>query len=457
MASVECKLSIQPRGVHLEAEPWNPALRAMLAHWHAAGVRAVDPAAVTSRAMRRDPPPTDRPAVLALGKAAVAMLEGACAALAERGVVPLSVLVITDEPGGSAVNATIVVGDHPAPGARSAHAAAALAEWIAGLPTGSPVIVLLSGGTSSLIAAPLPGITPDELYAGFGILHQLGLDIVTMNAARRQLTGWSGGRLRTALGSRSVVCYVISDVPTTELAAIGSGPLIGRALDLDGLQRGVINSPTFPRFAPTVQRALTSPPPPAVTPTPHTVVASGAMLLHHLGRVLADAGLMLRLAENPLIGTTTAGAEIVSEVIAAAIGDRDWDLLGWAGELTVALGDAPGVGGRCQQFAVELALLLEAAARHLPALRDVLVLATGTDGRDGPTDAAGAYASAHLPGLLRAAGFDPRQLLRARDTHMALDRVGALHRTGHTGTNVADLILVSRSSALGGGSGPGDG
>lgn len=385
------------------------------------------------------------------------MLEGACTSLAERGVMPLSGLVITDDPGASAADAAIVIGDHPVPGARSAHAAAVLGDWVAGLAPGTSVTVLLSGGTSSLIAAPLPGISPADLDAAFAILHQLGLDIVTMNAARRQLTRWSGGRLRTSLGSRPVVCYVISDVPTTELAAIGSGPLIGGPLEFDGFQRCVINNPAFPRFAPAVRRALTAPPPPAVTSTPHTVVASGGTMLHDLERELAGAGLTFRSAERPLVGTTTAGAKLVHEGIAAAIADSDWGLLGWAGELTVALGGTHGVGGRCQQFVVELALLLEAASRDLPALRDVLVLAAGTDGRDGPTAAAGAFVTAQLPALLRMAGYDPEQLVRDRDTHAALDRVGALHRTGPTGTNVADLILVSRSAALGRDSGPGDG
>ncbi len=421
----------------------------MLAQWHAAGVRAVDPAMVTARAMRSAAHQTDPPAVLALGKAAAAMLKGACAALAETGLVPVCTLVITDEPVEVPVTATVIVGDHPVPGSQSAHAAAALGDWTAGLPAETPVIVLLSGGTSSLIAAPLPGIAHDELRAAFDIFHELGLDIVTMNAARRQLTRWSGGRLRTALASRSVACYVISDVPTSALAALGSGPLIGGPLDIDGMQRRVIDSAAFPRLSPAIQRALHSPPPPTVTPTPHTVVASGALMMHDLGRVLTEAGLTFRPAGSPLTGTTSAGAAIVGEALVAAIADPDWGVLGWAGELTVALGDAPGAGGRCQQFAVEVALVLEAAARGSPRIGEVLVLAAGTDGRDGPTDAAGAFASAQLPGLLRAAGFDPHQLVRERDTHAALDRIGALYRPGRTGTNVADLILVSRTSAIG--------
>ncbi len=429
----------------------------MLDHWYAVGVRAVDPAAVTARALRRAPRTTAPPAVLALGKAAAAMLNGACTALAETGVVPVSALVITDEPVDGGSTATVMVGDHPVPGPQSARAAAALAEWTARLPAETPVIVLLSGGTSALIAAPLPGITPDELRAAFDILHELGLDIVTMNAVRRQLTRWSGGRLRTALGSRSVACYVISDVPTTELAAVGSGPLIGGPLDVEGMQRRVINSPAFPQFAPSVQRALSAPPPAIVPMTPHTVVASGGTMLYDLGQELATTGLGFRSPVRPLVGTTTAGAAIVSHEIGAALPDIDWDVLGWAGELTVALGDTHGVGGRCQQFAVELALGLEAAAREAPGIGEVLVLAAGTDGRDGPTDAAGAYANAHLPGLLRSAGYDPHQLVRDRDTHAALDRVGALHRPGRTGTNVADMILVSRTAAIGRASIPGDG
>lgn len=377
------------------------------------------------------------------------MLAGALTSLAEAGLTPFSSLVVTDDAAGAPASATITVGDHPTPGPRSTRAAAALGEWIDGLPTDAPVIVLISGGTSALIAAPLSGIRTDELRAAFDILHQLGLDIVTMNAARRQLTRWSGGRLRTALGARSVTSYVVSDVPTDELAAIGSGPLLGGALDVEGLQRRVINSPAFRQFAPAVRRALTSGPPPVAPLTPQTIVASGASMLQDLAGAIGQAGLTLHAASTPLVGATSAGAVTVCDAIVAALPDPDWDLLGWAGELTVALDDGHGIGGRCQQFAVEIALLLEAAARTAPALREVMVLAAGTDGRDGPTDAAGAYASARLPAVLRAAGADPEQLVRDRDTHAALDRVGALYRTGRTGNNVADLVLVGRTAALG--------
>ncbi|HET9065939.1 MAG TPA: DUF4147 domain-containing protein [Gemmatimonadales bacterium] len=441
----------------MTVEPWNPGLRALLTTWHATGVRAVEPARATARALRLAPPPDGRPAVLAIGKAASAMLEGASAVLDESGVPPSGTLVITDEATPLAPDNRHIVGDHPVPGARSTHAAARLAAWIAGLPPHDAVIVLLSGGTSALIAEPLPGISTRALRAAFEILHELGLDIVTMNAARRQLTRWSGGRLRSALGARPVTCFVVSDVPTDVLPAIGSGPLIGGALDVDGLRSRVIRSAVFPRFAPAVRRALRSAPPPVVTPTPHSIVASGRSMLHRLADEAVGAGCTVRIMDRPLVGTTTRGAGIVCEALTAALADPGWDLLAWAGELTVSLDDEHGVGGRCQHFAVELALMLEAAVEKAPALRDVMALAAGTDGRDGPTDAAGAFVTARLPGLLRAAGCDPQQVIRHRDTHAALERVGALYRTAPTGTNVADLILVSRPAAPGRRSIPGDG
>jgi glycerate 2-kinase len=121
----------------------------------------------------------------------------------------------------------------------------------------------------------------------------------------------------------------------------------------------------------------------------------------------------------------------------------------WGGETTVQLGDvASGVndagasaplGGRCQELALAAARVLAEGAE---AARGIAILAAGTDGRDGPTDAAGAFADATVWEAIRASGRSPEHALARHDSYAALDAVGALHRRGHTGTNVRDVVIA---------------
>ena len=107
------------------------------------------------------------------------------------------------------------------------------------------------------------------------------------------------------------------------------------------------------------------------------------------------------------------------------------------GETTVTLGSGPaGTGGRAQELALAAAQVLAAGPEPC-----ALLLAGGTDGRDGPTDAAGAVVTAATWAAIRAAGLDPEQALARHDVYPALDRAGALLRTGHTGTNVMDVVV----------------
>jgi hydroxypyruvate reductase len=120
----------------------------------------------------------------------------------------------------------------------------------------------------------------------------------------------------------------------------------------------------------------------------------------------------------------------------AALGDPGARAIIWGGETTVRLGSDAGTGGRCQELALAAALVLADQASDRAAL-----IAAGTDGRDGPTDAAGALVSAGTVEAIRAAGLDPVEAVQRHDAYPALDAAGALVRTGPTGTNVMDLVV----------------
>jgi glycerate-2-kinase len=126
--------------------------------------------------------------------------------------------------------------------------------------------------------------------------------------------------------------------------------------------------------------------------------------------------------------------DLVAELRAASDGPRPACVI-YAGETTVTVGEAAGAGGRNQELAL-------AAAIELEGLPDAAVVALATDGVDGPTDAAGAVVTTATAAALRDAGVDPGKALAEHDSHTALDRVGALIRTGPTGTNINDVAVA---------------
>jgi hydroxypyruvate reductase len=411
--------------------------------WFRHGFAAVDPERATAVALDGAPPAARVSALLAIGKAAPAMLRGAHRAL---GAPTGPALAITDRdtdllPAG----AVLLLGDHPHPGAGSAAAARELGNWIARLPRSIPVVVLLSGGTSALIAAPIPGLSPADLEVAFDVLYRAGVTITTMNAARRRLTRWSGGRLRAALGDRPVAAWLVSDVPGDAAPTLGSGPLIGFSPDADEVTPITEDARTMARLPEAVRQALRTPPPPSTATTPHHIAARGQDALRAVAQAARREGAVVTEHLAPLTGLTRDHARQLAALFAdeAADGPERLDL--WSTEMLVRVPGSHGLGGRCQQFALEFALALEQRCREGQCLDHVTVLAAATDGRDGPTDAAGAWSDLRLLKRIRAQGGDPRRTAEECNTFPILDRAGALYRTGPTGTNVADVLLVSRA------------
>jgi glycerate-2-kinase len=171
--------------------------------------------------------PRAAPWIIALGKAALPMARAAVQTLAERGLEPAGGLIVPPAPAASPHRALVLVpGDHPEPGPGSLAAAGALAEVAARASGGEEVWVLLSGGTTSLLGAPVHGIAPQELTALYALLLGSGLDITEMNRIRKRFSRWGAGRLALALAPAPVRVYVVSDVIGDDLASIGSGPCV---------------------------------------------------------------------------------------------------------------------------------------------------------------------------------------------------------------------------------------
>jgi glycerate 2-kinase len=399
-------------------------------------------------------PPAGRVWILALGKAAIPMSQAAVESLRRWGVDPVGGIVVapTDGPR-SHENLPILPGDHPEPGPQSLAAAEALGATVSRIRPDDEVWLLLSGGTTSLVGAPVDGITPEELTTIYSLLLGSGFDITAMNRIRKRFSRWGGGRLARALSPARVRVYVVSDVIGDDLGSIGSGPTVPDPSTAADIRRSLEAARLWERIPQAARRHLASTESGLTPETPKPgdrafarvsieLITSNRLALEAVASRAAELGLEPVLAETPLAGEAAAAGSSVAATLLDNCARLDIPqparrrCLIWGGETTVSLGTKPmGLGGRCQELA------LAAAHRMAGAAPGCALLAAGTDGRDGPTDAAGAIVDGGTWAAIAAAGRDPSHDLAGHDAYRALDAVGALLRPGLTGTNVMDVVI----------------
>jgi hydroxypyruvate reductase len=396
--------------------------------------------------------------LLALGKAAPAMAAAAVDWLGAQGRAPAGGIVIAPQ-GGAPAPLSLVTADHPVPAAASRRAADALGTAVAAIAPDDVVWVLLSGGASSLIAAPVEGVTDAELGALWRSLLESGLDIHAMNAVRRRFTRWGGGRLAAALAGHRIDVDAISDVPGDDVATIGSGPCAPDPTTITDVEQLLESAGLLSHISPRLRTLLRAPAPPLLTPGPgHPAFARVRT------RIIASNDDAVRAAAFHAqslgwsVGTPqrlTGAAASMGERLAGRVMDAPGEggapvcIVG-GGETTVVLAGAASpaatpaaderLGGRCQELALAAARVL--AERGIGGR--AAILAAGTDGRDGPTDAAGAIVDESTWRRIADAGRDPAADLARHTSYAALDAAGALLRTGPTGTNVMDLAVGVR-------------
>jgi hydroxypyruvate reductase len=421
----------------------------LLADIYRHGLEAVSPGNALARALE-DEPRVDHVWVIALGKAAPAMAEAAIAVLAARGRVPSGGLIVApDDAVAPHPTVPVVVGDHPEPGARSRAAADALGRLVRRIPPDATIWVLLSGGTTSLVGAPQPGIALHELKDLYGQLLRSGLDITAMNRIRKRFTRWSAGRLARSLEHAARInCYIVSDVIGDDLASIGSGPCVPDPSTAADVSAALSRAALLDRLAPALRQHLDAAERGKIPETPKAgdrafdrvlcrIVASSRLALEAAGARARELGLNADVVASPIAGeAATVGVRIAEQLRAmAGAGDgRPMRCLIFGGETTVTIGDIAGMGGRSQELALAAAQVLSGVPPP------VALLAAGTDGRDGPTDAAGAIVDG-ATWQAAAARRNPAEDLRRHDAYHALAAAGALLKTGPTGTNVMDIVL----------------
>jgi hydroxypyruvate reductase len=458
----------------------------LLADLYQVAVTAAAPGPALKAALASRPPESSRRLhLLALGKAALPMAEAAVDVIAAHHLTLAGGLLVTPEASSSPHPLLpVAVGDHPQPGPGSRAAADALAHAVAAVRPADEVWVLLSGGTTALIGAPLPGLDPADISELYRLLLGSGLDIVAMNRIRKRFTRWAGGRLAAALAPAHVKNFTISDVIGDDLASIGSGPCVPDLTRAADVRTALVSAGLWPQVPAPLRDHLAAvergeapetpkPDDTAFATTETILIASNRLALEAVCARARILGLEAHLRDASLSGEASiAGRRLAADLLSydgtgtpdTQVSPRNKDaLLVWGGETTVTLGERPGLGGRSQELALAAAQTLAplpaqgdrpgsnsppggrghgaGAPMEPPQHSRITLLAAGTDGRDGPTDAAGGFADATVWQAIRDAGRDPLADLTSHNSNAALAAGGALFTVGMTGTNVMDVVL----------------
>jgi len=444
----------------------NSFARRDLTRFYAAAVSAVAPAHLIGRALgggtdgaEKIPPllaEASRIFLLAAGKAALGMATELAARLGPKLLDALAIVPSLPgrdfspeaEPSDAARETIrIIAAGHPLPDASSERAASAALEFVRRAGPGDLLMFALSGGASSLMAAPAEPVTLADKIALNAALLGSGASIRELNIVRRHLSAIKGGGLLRACGGARVLSLILSDVAHNDLATIGSGPTAA-------------DPSTFAEAVGVLKRrGLWGRAPEAIRERLERGAAG------QIAETVKPDDPLLACADNFVIGDNRVAVDAAADA-AAAVGytvDRWRELYGEADDIGRALsahlsaiagtagarvcvlaGGEPvvtirgrGRGGRAQQAALAMALELERLGRECR----IMALFAGTDGIDGPTDAAGAFVSPRTVERTREAGFDPGAALARNDAYPLFAALGDLLVTGPTGTNVSDIFI----------------
>lgn len=408
----------------------------------AAALKAADPRAAVASALARSPARASRPAIIAIGKAAPAMLRGYCDACPGRHD---SIMVV---PEGVEAPASAIIADHPLPTQRSADAARRVKSFVetiaAGLAANNGFVVLLSGGASSLLTLPIPGLKLAEYAAAMGELMMSGVGIRTLNSIRKHCEQLKGGRLAALMGTHPCDTYILSDVIGDELETVGSGPTLPDPTTYADAVRVFDWQLKFTRAADVLAPHLRAGAAGklAETPKPGELPGARAVLVgNNAGalRAAAQEARAIGYADVVVRAGIVGDATLAGQRLALEAGElKRPGILIFGGETTVDVRGQAGRGGRNQEMALAAGIQIDGQA-------GITIAAFATDGVDGPTDAAGAIVTGGMCAEARDAGLDPRKALAEHDSRTFFTALGGgkhLIRTGPTGTNVNDIAIA---------------
>jgi glycerate 2-kinase len=410
-----------------------------------AAIRAASPSVATRQAAASlDIDTAGRTFLLAIGKAAPAMAEAFVDA--RPGVITEGLIIGSHLPAQMPSQLRSLQADHPVPGVRSIAAGRAALDVAHTVGPEDALIVLVSGGASALMAVPVSGITLENKQQVTRRLLSAGADIRALNTVRKHLSAVKGGRLAAACRGR-VTAWLLSDVVGDDPSVIGSGPTVAdRSTFADALAildrhggRARFPNPVvayLERGAAGREAETPKPGSAALRGVTTTIIGSARLSLDGAAEAARRLGYSVRVRDEPVVGEARVAARDHLAWIRNMLDTtRERLCLLSCGETTVTV-NGKGRGGRNQEFALALAIAL---ADHPAGLT---AASLGTDGIDGPTDAAGAIIDETTMARAASAELSAGGALDENDSWTFFLRLDDLIQTGPTGTNVGDIQIV---------------
>ncbi len=436
-------------------------LRLAAAQLQQAALRAVDPAEAVYKCVSRvgDRLLVDQHAyalndfehvyVVGCGKAAVAMADAACEVL--RDAFESGVIITKYRHVDRALPERLIAREagHPVPDENSVDATRELVTLLQQATSRDLIVCVISGGGSALMTLPADDLTLADLQTTTQLLLRAGATIHQTNTVRKHLDAVKGGGLARLANGAAIITLILSDVIGDDLSVIASGPTVPDPSTFADAWRIIqqfdlalqLPVPVRLRLEAGKQAKISDTPKPG---DPLFERVQTVIIGSNVRAALAAAAAANQLKFNTLLLSTSIQGE-AREVakVAAAIANEIQRYnrpvakpacVIWGGETTVTL-KGNGLGGRNQELAL-------AAAMAIDGLPDTLIAALGTDGTDGPTDAAGAIVTGETVERGRSIGLEAAAYLAANDSYHYFQQLGDLISTGPTGTNVNDLVFI---------------
>jgi hydroxypyruvate reductase len=389
--------------------------------------------------------PHTRIVMVSIGKASPSMAAAAVERLGEhlsRGV------VVCKHPPEKPIRheaVEVLIGSHPVPDQRSVDAGKVIHHAVPDLHKDDLVLFLVSGGGSSLVCLPAPGITLWDIQAVTSDLLKSGASINEMNAVRKHLDLFKGGGFLKMTSPARVAALVISDVVNSPLDVIASGPAVpdtSTFADAQQILQKYIDQPRIPETvkdfihrgcAGKIEDTL-KPTDPDTSRAVHTIVASNCVSAEAALSKALNLGFNAEILTLEMTGEARKeGAKLAALLATKAQQQRPY--LGIAGGETTVKVTGNGLGGRNLEVAL-------GAVQKMHDLKRALLITLATDGEDGPTNAAGACVSAETSSCAKTHRLDECECLHNNDAYHYFEKVGGLLLTGPSGTNVNDLSFI---------------
>jgi len=389
----------------------------------------------------------DRILVAGAGKAGAPMARALEDLLGDR--IADGVIVVKEGHGLPLTQVRIHEASHPVPDKRGIKGAEEILSLVKDAGERDLVLCLISGGGSALLVAPAEGVTLEDKQEVTRLLLACGADIHEINTIRKHLSRAKGGGLARFAYPATVVSLILSDVVGDDLNVIASGPAVPDTSTFDDTRQVLEKYDIRDRVPPSVQKRIDAGLNGDIEDTPKAgdtvfercfsvLVGTNIQALKAAGSKAEKLGYQTLILSSTVEGEAREVVKVLTAIAREIQGSANplsapaCILCG--GETTVTI-QGEGKGGRNQEFALASALMID-------GMPDVVVLAGGTDGNDGPTDAAGAIADGSTLARARARGLDPLDYLRRNDSYHFFQPLDDLVITGPTRTNVMDVYMV---------------